>query len=1345
MKGEKGMKKVLMQAGMLLGIVFCVCFLLTLSAEAAEKTYDISQMEPFKSRTQQAIAEDYEETINSQAAYVDGDDNSYYEVVPSLENPYTGGQLKNSTHQIMTNMMNFYRRLIGVSEISTVSKHSDDLQVGAVCRNFDFAHQLDDAKKPTDMEESFWQQGANAAHNILAMGYTPRGAITGWLDEGYSLRTGTFDTIGHRQMLLSYKTAGMDFGYAGRIAIGNRLGASGTTDLPYVTFPAAGYCLSNVVGVNNSAWSIELNKDVFPSVSLSELEVTVTNERTGESYTCSNSNGLLSYDYSAYMFKQPEISGSQYTDTYRVEVTGLNDKDGNTARVSYEISFFDYRDYVESPVTKVSVKDGYRSYSVHASYAEEEYLTYIGKTLPTELTVTAENGKSCTIPVNGEWKLDQENECWYCEGDTSKLPANFVDEDSRLERVTIPYYIASYTGALYANPSSCIEGQAGTMTVNFYLGNSRYNALYQVHSDDTVSKRCDETSENYQQMESGNDIKGGTFSIESYQCSDTGKYFAIYAPYANGSAYVTSFTDVTVNPREVTSIALASSPQNTYWQGEVLNLKEAKLTVSYNDNTTETVDVQESMMTGFSTGDPGERTAVISYGEKTTTFSYLVAALPENVTAVYGQTLANVKLPDTENGKYRFETETASVGNVGVHSFTVVFVPEKLSYNTLTGKNITVIVEKADPEYEVPTGLTAVYGQTLMDVELPFDNMGAFAFESSLTTSVGDAGEHVFTVSYTPYDTNNYNVISGIEVIITVAKAPAEPLTPPTVSAVTYDPSMTLANISLPEGWSWNAPDTIPVVSNDGYKATYTPSEEEEKNYDYSEIILTQTISLTVHKAENAPDMPESTIEVANEVKSLEKVSLPSGWDWKDASDKEIPAGGTITGKAIYDDTENYENYTVEITVKRAACDVDHAQLVVDEEPTCSSNGEGHKICPLCGDVVEENVVIASDPNRHQYERGICKLCGYQKQFVQGQLSYTAIKYDDSTKAVVSVKAAGEGISGDIVIPETVEDDGVQYTVVRVESGAFYGCENISSVSVPESVNYIGDSAFYNCTSLSSIKFAGTRAPEMEEEAFAAVSSGITIYVPENAEGYKDNPALGDKNIVEIKDEKPEEDNPGTQDPGAQSPGTQNPNIGSGSSKPAGQGDSSNESYVPPKTLSSVKVSGIVLSGISKQIAAGKKIKLTADVKPDNAKNKKVIWSSSNPKVAKVSQNGVVKVMKSAGGKKVTIFAAAADGSNVKAAYVISVKKGVVKKVVVTGSKTRTVKAGKAIKLKVKIQATAKANKKIQWVSSNEKYATVTPSGKVKTFKNAKGKKVKITAMATDGSNKKAVYKIKIK
>ena len=58
------------------------------------------------------------------------------------------------------------------------------------------------------------------------------------------------------------------------------------------------------------------------------------------------------------------------------------------------------------------------------------------------------------------------------------------------------------------------------------------------------------------------------------------------------------------------------------------------------------------------------------------------------------------------------------------------------------------------------------------------------------------------------------------------------------------------------------------------------------------------------------------------------------------------------------------------------------------------------------------------------------------------------------------------------------------------------------------------------------------------------------------------------------------------------------------------------------------KVSAIRLSGISKRIAAGKKITLKASVLPANATNKKLTWKSSNTKVATVSSKGVVKGVK---------------------------------------------------------------------------------------------------------------------
>ena len=176
------------------------------------------------------------------------------------------------------------------------------------------------------------------------------------------------------------------------------------------------------------------------------------------------------------------------------------------------------------------------------------------------------------------------------------------------------------------------------------------------------------------------------------------------------------------------------------------------------------------------------------------------------------------------------------------------------------------------------------------------------------------------------------------------------------------------------------------------------------------------------------------------------------------------------------------------------------------------------------------------------------------------------------------------------------------------------------------------------------------------------------------------------------------------------------------------------------------EVDSISVSGISHDIAAGKTIQLTAKVLPKDATNKKLKWSSSNTKIATVTQTGKVKIKKGTGGKSVTIVAKATDGSGVSKSFKIKVMKGAVKSVTIKGAK-KTLKVGKQMKLKavVKTSKGKPVNKKIKWSSDKTKYATVSSKGVVKAKKPGKGKKVKITAMATDGSGKKKTITIKIK
>ena len=208
---------------------------------------------------------------------------------------------------------------------------------------------------------------------------------------------------------------------------------------------------------------------------------------------------------------------------------------------------------------------------------------------------------------------------------------------------------------------------------------------------------------------------------------------------------------------------------------------------------------------------------------------------------------------------------------------------------------------------------------------------------------------------------------------------------------------------------------------------------------------------------------------------------------------------------------------------------------------------------------------------------------------------------------------------------------------------------------------------------------------------------------------------------------------------------TDNSNTGGGNSGNVSGGTTEGNSNSSEVTDSIVKVSKIKLTGISKKIANGKKITLTAKITPSNATNKAVSWKSSNEKYATVNASGVVTTKKAGIGKTVSITATAKDGSGTTATYKIKIMKHKVTSVKLKASKT-SVKAGKSVKIKATIKTSGKSvNKTLKWTSSNTKYATVTSKGVVKTKKAGKGKTVTITATSTDGTNKKAKVKLKIK
>lgn len=172
-----------------------------------------------------------------------------------------------------------------------------------------------------------------------------------------------------------------------------------------------------------------------------------------------------------------------------------------------------------------------------------------------------------------------------------------------------------------------------------------------------------------------------------------------------------------------------------------------------------------------------------------------------------------------------------------------------------------------------------------------------------------------------------------------------------------------------------------------------------------------------------------------------------------------------------------------------------------------------------------------------------------------------------------------------------------------------------------------------------------------------------------------------------------------------------------------------------PSPSTPVAVSGVALDKKVATINVGKTVTVKATVTPANAANKTLSWTSSNTKIATVS-NGVVKGVKAG---RVVITAKTTDGSNISATCTVTVKQPVTS---ISLSKKATMYTGKKLTLKAKVNPANASNKALTWKSYNTKIAKVASNGVVT---GVKAGTVKITATAKDGSRKSATCTVTVR
>ncbi len=109
-------------------------------------------------------------------------------------------------------------------------------------------------------------------------------------------------------------------------------------------------------------------------------------------------------------------------------------------------------------------------------------------------------------------------------------------------------------------------------------------------------------------------------------------------------------------------------------------------------------------------------------------------------------------------------------------------------------------------------------------------------------------------------------------------------------------------------------------------------------------------------------------------------------------------------------------------------------EWVVDVEPDCGVEGSKHEECTLCGAKRNEYTIIEALPINFTYtiSNGQATITGYT------------------------------GNGGDVVIPLSIDG----YPVTTIGDDAFYWCDSLKSVTIPNSVTYIGNRAFDSCKGL---------------------------------------------------------------------------------------------------------------------------------------------------------------------------------------------------------------------------------------------------------------------------------------
>ena len=364
--------------------------------------------------------------------------------------------------------------------------------------------------------------------------------------------------------------------------------------------------------------------------------------------------------------------------------------------------------------------------------------------------------------------------------------------------------------------------------------------------------------------------------------------------------------------------------------------------------------------------------------------------------------------------------------------------------------------------------------------------------------------------------------------------------------------------------------------------------------------------------------------------------------------------------------------------------------------------------------------------------------------FKEGGLFYKV--YGDEVAVTYEYENVGS-YSGDVVIPETVVHNGVEYPVTAIgykafcfcynltsieipnsidsiSSHAFNGCERLQRVVIPNSVVTLYPCAFNSCTSLKSVVI-GNSVSVIEEYCFqyceqltdVVIGSSVT-YLANKA--FYDCPSL--RKVTCLAPVPPMMDGSYSFSYDAYAYATL---CVPGASMQAYRNDENWGCFSSFQNLTLAEQ--ISLDKTSLTLHGNESQQLTATVLPADA-TQELMWTSSDESVATVSQSGLVSAV--APGQAV-ITATTTDGTDLSASCNVTVLHVQAESIQLNVT-TAGLNEGSTLQLTATVLPEECDIKTVIWASNNPSVATVDSNGLVTTHSVGTAT---ITAITTDGSN----------